>query len=321
MQTILQVKDVSVGLQGRRSVAEVVRRANLNVNPGEILGLVGESGCGKSTLIMSILRLAEPPVVPRGGQALLSLPSGQTVDLLSLPEAQLRRIRWRHISYIPQGSMSALNPVLRVRRQMTDTLIEHGLPMREALERAQQALELVNLRPDVLDRYPHELSGGMMQRVAIAMAMAMRPELIIADEPTTALDVVTQRSILQGMMRIRSQLGTTMLLVSHDMGVMAEVVDRMAVMYAGRIVEVGPVMETFQGPLHPYAQGLIKSIPKRGGGRVVGLAGESPSPWRCPPGCSFHPRCPQAMEKCKTEMPETVEYRPGRLVACHLYTT
>ncbi len=319
MADVLSIRAVTVGLLGRRSVVEVVRRADLDVRQGEILGLVGESGCGKSTLAMSILRLISEPVVLLGGQAVLALPDGQLFDLLSAPEPELRHVRWRHISYIPQGSMSALNPVLRLRRQMTDTLVQHGLLAREALERAHNALALVSLKPEILDRYPHELSGGMTQRAAIAMALCMNPQVIIADEPTTALDVVTQRSILQGLMRIQSQLGTTIVLISHDMGVMAEVVDRMAVMYAGRIVEVGAVADIFRGPLHPYAQGLINSIPKRGGARVSGLAGESPSPWRCPSGCSFHPRCPQALEKCKTDMPELVGDGQGRAVACHLY--
>ena len=236
-----------------------------------------------------------------------------------MPEGQLRQLRWREVAYVPQGSMSVLNPVLRVRQQLTDTLVGHGMSQAEALEAARKALAFTNLSPDVLDRYPHELSGGMMQRVAIAGAVSMGPSLLIADEPSTALDVVTQRLILQELKRIRSTLGTTIVLITHDMGVIAQVVDRMAVMYAGRIVEAGPVTEVFRSPLHPYANGLIGAIPKMGGERVLGLQGETPSPFNYPAGCRFHPRCPRAMAVCREQAPEFAEVRPGHWAACHLY--
>ncbi len=317
--SILQIRDLSVGLIGRRSIIGILDQVNLEVRAGEILGLVGESGCGKSTLATSVLGLFEPPVVKMGGSILLSLPGGASEDLLAVPAARLRQLRWRHVAYIPQGSMSALNPVLRVRQQMTDTLVAHGMSMAEALAAAQRALAFTNLSPDVLERYPHELSGGMMQRVAIAAAVSMQPALLVADEPSTALDVVTQRLILQELQRIRRELGTTIMLITHDMGVIAQVVDRMAVMYAGRIVEIGAVGEVFSSALHPYAAGLIRSIPVEGSGRVTGLAGETPSPFSYPAGCRFHPRCPRVMEICRTVVPAYREAQPEHLVACHLY--
>jgi peptide/nickel transport system ATP-binding protein len=231
-----------------------------------------------------------------------------------------RQLLWKEIAYIPQGSMSALNPVKRIRDQLTDTLIEHGLKKEEALERARWALQTVSLEPAILDRYPHELSGGMVQRVAIAGAISMQPPVLIADEPTTALDVVTQRSILQEFTSIRDKFGSAIMLISHDMGVMAQIADRIAVMYAGRIVEVGPIKQVFNSPLHPYTKKLINAIPKESGERLVGLGGESPNIWRHPPGCRFHPRCESVMERCSQQVPALLDWDTSHKVACHLYT-
>ena len=319
MAPVLHMRDLSVGLIGRRRKIEILSKVNLEVQPGEILGLVGESGCGKSTLAVAALGLFEPPLCRMSGSVNLALPDGQTEDLLAIPESRLRQLRWRHIAYIPQGSMSALNPVLKIQQQMTDTLVDHGMTMKDALEASRKALAFTNLDPGVLERYPHELSGGMMQRVAIAAAVSMGPSLLIADEPTTALDVVTQRLILQELERIRQELGTTIIVITHDMGVIAQVVDRMAVMYAGRIVESGPVNDVFGAALHPYASGLIQAIPKPGGQRVSSLVGETPTPFDYPAGCRFHPRCPHAMEVCRQRMPELREVKPGHQAACHLY--
>jgi peptide/nickel transport system ATP-binding protein len=316
---VLHIRDLSVGLIGLRRKIEILSRVNLEVQPGEILGLVGESGCGKSTLAVAALGLFEPPLCRMSGSVNLALPDGRAEDLLAIPESRLRQLRWRHIAYIPQGSMSALNPVLKIRQQMTDTLVGHGMTMKEALEASRKALAFTNLDPGVLERYPHELSGGMMQRVAIAAAVSMGPSLLIADEPTTALDVVTQRLILQELERIRQELGTTIIVITHDMGVIAQVVDRMAVMYAGRIVESGPVNDVFGAALHPYASGLIQAIPKSGGQRVSSLVGETPTPFDYPAGCRFHPRCPRAMDICRAQAPETRAVKPGHQAACHLY--
>ena len=319
MSAALRVRDLSVGLAGRRSVFQVLSHVDLDVRTGEILGLVGESGCGKSTLAVSILDLLEPPQVLQSGSVELISPDGNMQDILSLSEGQLRHLRWQTLAYIPQGSMNSLNPVLRVRQQMTDTLIQHGLTKDEAVECARNALQLVNLEPDILDRYPHELSGGMRQRVVIASAVSMQPPMIIADEPTTALDVVTQRLILQQLERVRTELGISIILISHDMGVMAQAVDRMAVMYAGRIVEVGTVRQVFDTPLHPYGQGLIGAIPGQSTERPDALPGEAPNPWAYPPGCRFHPRCRYVMDVCRKRAPTLLEHRTEHWAACYLY--
>ena len=321
MPPLLEIRGLSAGLQGRRSITQVVSNVYLDVQPGEILGVVGESGCGKSTLAAAIIRLLAPPQVLQSGSMTLRLKDGKSYDLLDLPENELRQLRWRHLSYIPQGSMNSLNPVLRVEQQLTDTLLQHGLSKGEALERSSAALKMVNLEPRLLESYPHELSGGMRQRVIIAAAVSMHPALIVADELTTALDVVTQRQILQELAAIRDELGATIILITHDMGVIAQIADRVAVMYAGKIAELGSVNGIFESPLHPYSQGLIGSIPRESGQRVEGLPGEAPSPWNYPTGCRFHPRCPQVFGRCSEQAPALQVHDSERWAACHLYDT
>lgn len=319
MPALLEIRGLSAGLQGRRSVTQVVSEVDLDVEAGEILGVVGESGCGKSTLATAIMRLLVPPQVLQSGAITLWLKDGVGYDLLRLSDSALRQLRWRHLSYIPQGSMNSLNPVLRVEQQMTDTLIQHGLSHAEARSRAAAALELVNLEAKILNSYPHELSGGMRQRVIIAAAVSMHPALIVADELTTALDVVTQRQILQELAGIRDELGATIILITHDMGVVAQIADRVAVMYAGKIAELGSVNDIFETPLHPYSQGLIGSIPRESGGRIEGLPGEAPSPWNYPSGCRFHPRCPKIFDPCGEQIPALQTQDSARWAACHLY--
>ena len=319
MPALLEIRGLSAGLQGRRSVTQVVSEVDLDVEAGEILGVVGESGCGKSTLATAIMRLLVPPQVLQSGAITLWLKDGASYDLLRLSDSALRQLRWRHLSYIPQGSMNSLNPVLRVEQQMTDTLIQHGLSHAEARSRAAAALELVNLEAKILNSYPHELSGGMRQRVIIAAAVSMHPALIVADELTTALDVVTQRQILQELAGIRDELGATIILITHDMGVVAQIADRVAVMYAGKIAELGSVNDIFETPLHPYSQGLIGSIPRESGGRIEGLPGEAPSPWNYPSGCRFHPRCPKIFDPCGEQIPALQTQDSARWAACHLY--
>ncbi len=319
MPALLEIRGLSAGLQGRRSVTQVVSEVDLDVQAGEILGIVGESGCGKSTLATAIMRLLVPPQVLQSGSMTLRLNEGSSYNLVELSESELRELRWRHLSYIPQGSMNSLNPVLRVERQMTDTLIQHGLSDKEARSRSTAALELVNLEPKILYSYPHELSGGMRQRVIIAAAVSMRPALIVADELTTALDVVTQRQILQELIGIRDELGATIIIITHDMGVVAQIADRVAVMYAGKIAELGTVNGIFETPLHPYSQGLIGSIPRESGQRVEGLLGEAPSPWNYPAGCRFHPRCPKVFAPCRAHTPALLAQAADRWAACHLY--
>ncbi len=318
MPALLEIRGLSAGLQGRRSITQVISHVDLDVQAGEILGIVGESGCGKSTLAAAIMRLLVLPQVLQSGAMTLRL-DGKSVDILQLADKELRELRWRHLSYIPQGSMNSLNPVLRVGRQMTDALLQHGLSTSEALSRSIEALELVNLERKLLDSYPHELSGGMRQRVIIAAAVSMKPALIVADELTTALDVVTQRQILQELAAIRDELGATIVLITHDMGVVAQIADRVAVMYAGKIAEIGTVNDIFEAPLHPYSQGLIGSIPRESGQRVEGLPGEAPSPWNYPAGCRFHPRCPSVFAPCAEHVPALSARENDRWAACHLY--
>jgi peptide/nickel transport system ATP-binding protein len=320
MTNYLEIRSLSVVYVGRHRAAQAVTEVDLDVQNNEILGLVGESGCGKTTLAVAVLGLIEPPGRIESGSVIIRTHDNSTQDIMTVSSRMHRQLLWKEIAYIPQGSMSALNPVKHIREQLTDTLIEHGLKKDEALERARWALQIVSLEPTILDRFPHELSGGMVQRVAIAGAITMQPPVLIADEPTTALDVVTQRSILQELVSIRDQFGSAIMLISHDMGVMAQIADRIAVMYAGCIVEVGPVREIFANPLHPYTKKLINAIPKESGERLIGLGGESPNIWHQPPGCRFNPRCEFAMERCTTHVPALINQVSSRKVACHLFS-
>ncbi|MCS7220261.1 MAG: ABC transporter ATP-binding protein [Anaerolineae bacterium] len=324
-QPLLEIRDLRVYYRSVRGEYRVVDGVSLSVYRNEIFGLAGESGCGKSTLVEGILRLVRPPGYIKTGEALFHLDdwgAGDRVDLLKLSSEELREIRWKHLSYIPQGSMNSLNPVMRIEDQIIDAITFHSDLSREAARaRAMEVLRMVGLSERVARSYPHELSGGMKQRAIIAMAITLQPQLIVADEPTTALDVNVQRAILETIANIKAETGATVLFVSHDMGVHAELVDRLAIMYAGKVMEVAHVNEAFDRPLHPYSQRLIASIPTLGGARVrlEGIPGLAPSPLAWPTGCRFHPRCPHAMEVCKQVEPPLIEVSPGHQVACHLY--
>jgi peptide/nickel transport system ATP-binding protein len=254
---------------------------------------------------------------------------GEPIDLLELSGEELRKVRWRNLSYLPQGSMNSLNPVLRIKEQFLDVMLEHSaISKREAEKMIPDLLRQVNLEPYVARMYAHELSGGMKQRVTLAMAIALNSDLIVADEPTTALDVHVQRVVIQMLADLRDRLGITMIVVTHDMAVHAELADRVAVMYAGGVVEVGDVRQIFKAPKHPYTQALIDSIPRIGGvrTRLAGISGNTPSPRNWPSGCRFHPRCPSAMPICRKEPPALLTVSKGLngmqppLVSCHLYT-
>lgn len=322
---ILRIENLQTSYMSRSGDLRVVDELDLGVRRSELLGIAGESGSGKTTLVVSVLRLIQAPGQIRGGHVWFRPdPDGEVIDLLAIGDRQLRQLRWSAFSYIPQGSMNALSPVSTVHQQMIDTMLEHGIGRGEANRRIDEALQMVNLPSDTTKRYPHELSGGMRQRVIIAGAITMRPPLILADEPTTALDVRVQRQILQSLVSIQRKLGTTIVLVSHDMAALSQVVDRLAIMYAGQVVESsGHIEQLFAGALHPYSQMLISSIPALGGERhrIEGIPGIAPSPRAWPAGCRFHPRCSRAMPVCFDTPPPATVYADGRIVSCHLYSS
>lgn len=282
----------------------------------ERLGLAGESGSGKSTLALSILRMIKPPGRIEAGEVWLD-----GVDLMTLSEEEMRQLRLARIALIPQGSMNSLNPVMRIKDQIADALRDHGARMakRHVEERVRDLLHSVGLRPEVARMFPHQLSGGMKQRACIAIAISLRPKVIIADEPTSALDVVVQKQVMETLSRVQKDLEASVILVGHDMGLMAQFVDRLGVMYAGKLVEVSPVRDIFTKPLHPYTQMLIASLPTlERKGTFHGIPGLPPLLRDLPPGCAFHPRCPFALDRCRTDEPRSREVRPDSWAACHL---
>jgi len=280
------------------------------------LGLAGESGSGKSTMVLTIMRLLKPPAHVVSGSIKL-----EDVNLLTLSDTQIKELRLAHIALIAQGSMNSLNPVQRVHNQMALGLLDHGVKLtkRELDEKITSLLARVGLPPQVAKMYPHELSGGMKQRVVIAIAISLRPKVIIADEPTSALDVVVQRQVMETLTNIQSEIGASVILVGHDMGLMAQFAQRLGVMYAGRLMEVSPVREIFNKPRHPYTQMLISSLPSTEiKGLFTGIPGLPPSLLNVPPGCVFHTRCPLAEDRCRVEVPQLREIQSDVWVACHL---
>lgn len=314
---ILSVQNLRVYYYTDAGAVKAVDGVTLYVARGMKMGLVGESGCGKSTMAMAFMRLIKPPGRIESGQIVLD-----GTDLVSLSEERMRRVRLNEISLIPQGAMNSLNPVARVRKQIIDGINDHDGRMTKAElnDRVEEVLEAVDLRPEVADMFPHELSGGMKQRVCVAIAISLRPKMIIADEPTSALDVVVQRQVMETIQRLQQELGISMMLIGHDMGLMAQSIEHLAVMYSGRLAELGEVHAIFEEPLHPYTQLLISTLPVLGAKGVFrGIPGITPSLLSPPPGCLFHPRCPQAQEICQQKVPAWQEIRPGRWVACHKY--
>ena len=322
---LLELSDIRIYYKSVRGEYRVVDGVSFSVIEGEILGLAGESGCGKSTLVEGLLRLTKPPGYIKSGQAISKeLTEGVTddVDLLSLPQDRFRQIRWKNISYVPQGSMNSLNPVMKIEDQIMDAMRTHeDIPENMAKRRIRDLLQVVGLPAEVAGMYPHELSGGMKQRAIIAAAISLSPKLIIADEPTTALDVTIQRVIIQTLASVRENLGSTIVLVTHDMPVHAQLADRLVIMYAGQVVEIGSIHDLFDNPLHPYSQGLISTIPAitRERTRMAGIPGIAPSPLEWPSGCRFHPRCEYAMKVCAERGPILKEVSKGRSVACYLH--
>ena len=312
---VLAVEDLRVEFSTSAGPVQAVAGVSFSLNPSERLGLVGESGSGKSTAILALLRMIRPPGRVTGGRVTLA---GD--DLFSLSGDRLRGVRFSQISLIPQGAMSSLNPVLKVRDQIEDLLQAHGvrLPDRPLKERIAGLLTRVGLAPEVAGFYPHELSGGMKQRVCIAMAIALRPRVIIADEPTSALDVVVQKQVLTTLGEVQKEIGAAVILIGHDMGLMAQFAHRIGVMYAGRLVEIGPVRGIFASPRHPYTKMLISSLPSLARrGVFKGIPGIAPSLLNPPSGCPFHVRCPMAAERCSVETPALRSVDEGRGAACH----
>jgi peptide/nickel transport system ATP-binding protein len=314
---ILKVEDLRVYYRTDEGPVKAVDGINFSLSQGERFGLVGESGSGKTTAAFSILRLTRPPAYIEGGRISLN-----GVNLLDLSNDAMNKVRFAQISLIPQGAMNSLNPVMRIKEQIFDVIKAHdkNFPKTGLEDRTHQLLKMVGLRKEIAGMFPHQLSGGMKQRVCIGMAISLGPKVILADEPTSALDVVTQRQVMETLGRVQEELGASVILVGHDMGLMAQFVDTIGVMYAGRLVEIGPVREVFREPLHPYTRLLISSLPSLEiKGDFKGIPGITPSLRRLPTGCHFHPRCPSVMDCCSAETPALVEVSPKRWVSCHLY--
>jgi peptide/nickel transport system ATP-binding protein len=323
---LIEVSGLRVDYGAGPGAVHAVVDADLTLHSGTILGLAGESGSGKSTLAYAMTRLLRAPGMITGGEVLLhdgAAGGGHTLDLLAATEDQLRKLRWSRIAVVMQSAMHALNPVLTISSQLTDVLHAHrpDLDKEARRERAGGLLEMVGIGADRLSSYPHQLSGGMRQRVMIAMALALEPAVVIMDEPTTALDVVTQREILSELTQLQQELSFAVLFITHDLSLLVEIADSIAVMYAGRLVERAPAQALYRAPRHPYTLGLLGSFPALHGPRrkMTGIPGSPPDLRNPPSGCAFHPRCHYAMDVCVTDIPVTLPLAPGnRSAACWL---
>jgi peptide/nickel transport system ATP-binding protein len=312
---VLRVQGLRVAYDHPLGVVRAVDDVSFSLRPHERFGLAGESGSGKSTMALAILRMIKPPGRIDGGEVWL-----EDTSVTQLSPDAVRRLRLAGIAMVPQGSMNSLNPVVRIRDQIGDAIADHGtrLSRRALSERVRDLLGHVGLSPDVAEKFPHELSGGMKQRACIAIAICLKPKVIIADEPTSALDVVVQRQVMETLGRVQKELEAAVILVGHDMGLMAQFVDRLGIMYAGRLVEVAPIAEIITAPRHPYTRLLIDSLPSlevKGGLR--GIPGLAPLLRDLPPGCAFHPRCPRAEARCRSEKPAVRAMGIDATVACH----
>jgi oligopeptide/dipeptide ABC transporter ATP-binding protein len=322
--TVLDIRDLSVAYRTPSGDVKAVNHVNVSLGAGEVLGLCGESGSGKSTLVYGACRLLRAPAVITSGSVIYQgRRLSEPVDLLKLRSAELQRLRWREIAIVFQSAMNALNPVLRIRDQLTDAMYAHlKLSHDEANEKAAKLLDLVGITRNRLRAYPHELSGGMRQRVMIAMALAADPEVVIMDEPTTALDVVVQRDILAQIVELKEELGFSVLFITHDLSLLLELTDRIAVLYAGQVLELGTGDDFRRGPAHPYTYGLLNSFPSLRGPRreLAGIPGSPPDLRRPPPGCPFLPRCKHGTTACEGVdmqlLPVVVPGDPGHVTAC-----
>jgi peptide/nickel transport system ATP-binding protein len=318
------VRDLDVGYGGARGRVQAVRRVSFDLQGGESLALIGESGSGKTTLGLALVRLLPSAATVRHGDIVFYSADGDEVDITELSAEELRRFRWSECAMVFQSALNALNPVMRIRDHFRDTFKAHRAESRSTderglIERATECLRLVQLDPErVMGSFPHQLSGGMRQRVMIGLGLLLRPRVLILDEPTTALDVLTQRSIIEVLRRLKDELTFAMIFVSHDLSLAAELADRVATMYAGRIVELGAVDDIFYHPRHPYTVGLLRAAPTLSGGRedLASIPGSPPDLIDLPSGCKFHPRCPYATERCRAEDPPLIDVAPGQAAAC-----
>ncbi len=324
MTTILRTEQLKafyvLEMHGTQKTVKAVNDVDMQIYENEIYGIAGESGCGKTTLLKVLFNEIVPPMRLIGGKLFYRINSNE-VDVTGMSAEEKRKLRMQYISFIPQGSMSVLNPVLKIKGTYADFIGSHvsGQSREEIFELARQRIIELGLPKNVLDAYPHQLSGGMRQRVTIALASSLNPRIMIGDEPTTALDVVVQRGVIQMLKDIQKDLKNTIILVTHDMGVHANVADRIGIMYAGKIVEEAPTEWIFSRPLHPYTQFLINSLPKFGDKSVrVSVPGSPPSLADLPTGCPFHPRCPQVMDICRRQMPDFSQADEAHKVACWL---
>jgi peptide/nickel transport system ATP-binding protein len=327
MEPVLEIRNLDVDYGLGDKAVHAVRDVSLTLHRGEVLGLAGESGSGKSTLAYGLTRLLAPPGVITGGEVIYHPPAGEPYDVLGLSDRALRQFRWAETAIVFQGAMNSLNPVHKISVQLTDVLKAHEPAMSDHTRnaRAREMLKLVGISADRMDAYPHQLSGGMRQRVMIGMALILQPQVVIMDEPTTALDVVMQRQILGQLIELRERLGFSVIFITHDLSLLVEFSNRIAIMYGGRIVEEAPAATIYRDALHPYSKGLLSSFPALRGARreLAGIPGSPPDLAGMPTGCSFHPRCPRAFEPCSTAIP--VLGRPdtpdgaGRSVACWLH--
>ena len=331
---ILSVRNLKVSFKTKKGIAYAVDNVSFDVYRGEVFGLAGESGSGKSTIALSIIRLIEEPGKIESGQILFD---GK--DVLKFNDQELQAYRWRDVSMIFQGAMNSFNPVMRVGEQLVDAILAHSnMSEEEARKRAEELLKVVGIDKVFVNRYPFELSGGMKQRAMIAMALVLNPKLLIADEPTTSIDVIRQIEVLRLLRNLQKELGLSMIYITHDLSLMAAIADRLGIMYAGKIVEQGTVRQIYETPAHPYTKLLLASIPSLKGStkRLQGIPGQPPNPMSYPPGCRFHVRCPFAMNICAKVVPDLIplgekwpeelkneaanEQQTGHYAACHLWT-
>jgi len=314
---ILEVENLRMYYKTKEGYVRAVDDVSFDLSKGDFLGIAGESASGKTSLAMTIMRLLPTNAEIKSGKILLD-----GMDILSMKESELRKIRWTKISLVPQGSMNSLNPVFNIGSQIVEGIVEHKLMDKKAAwKRAEELLELVGIERNRIKSYPHELSGGMKQRVAIAMALSNNPDIVILDEPTTALDVIVQANIMNLLRDLKSKLNMTMILVTHDLSIIADLCNKVIIYYAGKIAEMGSSLSVYSKPLHPYTQGLLASFPNIRAKRqkLSYIPGTPPNLINPPKGCRFHPRCPFAFERCRVEEPQLREIEPGHYVACHLY--